>query len=138
MKDTYLLLLLVVAGCALRLGNRHQAASALEHHALSSHHQQLPIKTYPTTAQFLAKIPPGPTVVLKDAYTLRDFFNTPMGNAVLKYMNKRAVQPDGSVGFNRYKLSDSNFLLWMAIKIISDDNNDMYLRSLALDQNLYN
>ena len=61
-----------------------------------------------------------------------------MGHAVLTYMHKRAVQPDGTKGLNPYNLSDANFRLLMAIKIIADGNNDMYLRSLTLDKNLYN
>lgn len=138
MKVIYLLLLLLVTACAFRIGHEHQTASNSYHHALSPRHQQAAPRAYPTPAQFLARIPPGPTVVLKDAYTLRDFFATPMGHAVLSYMHKRAVQPDGKKGLNRYNLSDANFRLWMAIKIIADGNNDMYLRSLTLDQNLYN
>ena len=61
-----------------------------------------------------------------------------MGTAVLKYFDRRTRQPDGSKGLNRYGLSDANFRLWMAIKIIADQDTNMYARSLTLDQNLYN
>lgn len=61
-----------------------------------------------------------------------------MGHTILRYMDDRSVQPDKSRGLNRFKLSDANFRLWMAIKIISNQDANMYARSLTLDSSLYN
>jgi hypothetical protein len=61
---------------------------------------------------------------------------TPMGNAILLYFHERTVQDNGNPGLNRYNLTGRNFLLWMAIKIIANTNEDMYIRSVTLDDNL--
>jgi hypothetical protein len=60
-----------------------------------------------------------------------------MGSAILNYFNARAVQPNGTKGLNVYNLSDENFRLWMAIKILSGFDTNLYARSLTIDRSLF-
>jgi hypothetical protein len=61
-----------------------------------------------------------------------------MGYAVLAYVDRRTTQGNGKRGLNLYNLSDANFRLWMAIKVLADQDTNMYYRSLAGDNNLFN
>lgn len=90
-----------------------------------------------TPQQYLATIPQGPVVNAQNAFALRDWFATPMGKAVLQYFDSRTVQANGKPGLNLYNLSDANYRLWLAIKIIADKDAGMYARSLAQDPNLF-
>lgn len=60
-----------------------------------------------------------------------------MGSTVLRYFDSRTVQANGKPGLNLYNLSEPNFRLWLAIKIIADKDAGMYARSLAQDPNLF-
>lgn len=92
----------------------------------------------PTAQQYLASLPPGPIVNGQNAFALRDWLGTPMGSTVLKYFDSRTVQANGKPGLNLYNLTEPNFRLWLAIKIIADKDAGMYARSLAQDSNLFN
>lgn len=87
--------------------------------------------------QYLAKLPPGPTVDYTKATQMADFLATPMGATMLNYFDSRTVQADGSKGLNYYKLSDRNFRLWMSIKMIANTDTNLYARSLTIDQSLF-
>jgi hypothetical protein len=87
--------------------------------------------------QYLASLPPGPTVDGQKAYQLRDFLGTPMGSTILNYFNSLTVQPNGARGLNRYGLNDANFRLWMAMKILAGPDTNMYARSIAADKDLF-
>lgn len=91
-----------------------------------------------TKAQYLSKFPQGPIVIMKNANELANFFETPMGHAVLVYFNRLTVQPNGGTGLNRYNLTDRNFRLWMAIKIIANTDTNLAMRSFAADDDLFN
>lgn len=90
-----------------------------------------------TVQQYLATLPQGPVVNGQNAFALRDWFATPMGRAVLQYFDSRTVQANGKPGLNLYNLTDENYRLWLAIKIIADKDAGMYARSLAQDPNLF-
>lgn len=60
-----------------------------------------------------------------------------MGSVIFGYFNSLATQPNGQKGLNAYNLSEPNFRLWMAIKILAGADRDMYARSLASDRNLF-
>lgn len=83
-------------------------------------------------SQYLSKIPPGPTVDGGKARDLQNFFATPMGKVILDYFESLATSK-----FNYYGLSDENFRLWFAIKMLAKNDSNMYLRSLAADKNLF-
>lgn len=90
-----------------------------------------------TPQQYLSTLPPGPVVNGQNAFALRDWLGTPMGSTVLRYFDSRTVQANGKPGLNLYNLSEPNFRLWLAIKIIADKDAGMYARSLAQDPNLF-
>lgn len=87
----------------------------------------------------LAAVGPGPLVNMGKANALATFFEEQggMGRTILNYFDHRTVQDNRKPGLNRYDLSDPNFRLWMAIKIISDQDNKMYIRSTTQDRNLF-
>lgn len=90
-----------------------------------------------TAQQYLATIPPGPIVNGQNAMALRDWLGTPMGKTVLQYFDSRTRQANGRPGLNLYNLTEANYRLWLAIKIIADKDANMYARSLAQDPNLF-
>lgn len=87
--------------------------------------------------QYLGSFPQGDTVDGAKAYQLRDFFATDMGNTILTYFNSLTVQANGQKGLNRYNLTDANFRLWMAMKILAGADTNKYARSLAADKALF-
>lgn len=84
--------------------------------------------------QYLAGLPPGNTVDGGKAYDIRKFFNSPMGTLILNYFQKFFVNPP----LNYYGLSEQNYKLWLAIRILSNDEPNLYARSLAADDALFN
>jgi len=56
-----------------------------------------------------------------------------MGAAILGYFAARTTNGN----LNSYGLTDPNYRLWMAIKIIAGNDNNLYARSLAMDQSLF-
>ena len=80
---------------------------------------------------------PFPTVDGGKANDIRNFFSSPMGSVILGYFNSLAVNPNNQRGLNLYGLSDPNFKLWLAIKILAGNDNNLYARSLAADRNLF-
>jgi hypothetical protein len=55
----------------------------------------------------------------------------------LTYFNSLTVQANGQKGLNRYNLTDANFRLWMAMKILAGADTNKYARSLAADKALF-
>ncbi len=87
--------------------------------------------------QYLNSFPQGDTVDGAKAYQLRDFFGTDMGKTILGYFDSLTVQANGQRGLNRYNLTDANFRLWMAMKILAGADTNKYARSLAADKALF-
>ena len=82
--------------------------------------------------QYLSQIPKGDTVDGGKARDIQNFFATPMGKVILNYF-----QSLSTTDFNYYKLTDNNFRLWFAIKILANGDQNLYLRSLAVDKDLF-
>ncbi len=57
-----------------------------------------------------------------------------MGTVILQYFQKFFVNPP----LNYYNLTDQNYKLWLAIRILSNDEQNLYARSLAADDKLFN
>lgn len=60
-----------------------------------------------------------------------------MGKTILGYFDSLTVQANGQRGLNRYNLTDANFRLWMAMKILAGADTNKYARSLAADRALF-
>lgn len=133
MRKIILGLALITIACSMHLLN-------IQH--LNAHEAGLPtvhpgINLAEAKKEFLSKIPQGPTVDSSKLAEIKEFLDTPMGQLMVSYFDSITVQPDGKPGLNLYKLSDRNFKEWLAIKILSGSDDNLYARSFAANQPLF-
>lgn len=93
-----------------------------------------------TRNDYLAGLPGGANCKTVDggkAKQLADFFITDMGKIIIGYFNDITTQSNGTPGLNLYKLSGTNYRLWLGIKMLAGKDNNMYACSLAADKSLF-